>query len=62
MRYIGDFQSRMLLTFFYFTIVIPFALLVRVITDPLGVRSRRTTGWVSRRGDLTDLKSFRQQF
>lgn len=62
MRYIGDFQSRMLLTLFYFTIVVPFALIVRICTDPLRVRSRRRSGWVSRRPDLTDLKSFQQQF
>ena len=33
-RKIGKFQSRILLTFFYFVIVLPFGLAVRLFADP----------------------------
>jgi hypothetical protein len=32
---IGNFQARVLLTLFYFVVVPPFALVVRVLKDPL---------------------------
>lgn len=35
---IGDYQSRVILAFLYFTIVLPFGLLVRIFADPLNIR------------------------
>ena len=35
---IGDYQSRVILAFLYFTIVMPFGLLVRIFADPLNIR------------------------
>ena len=40
---IGDFQARLLLTVFYFVILAPFALGVRLWADPLGLK--RPGGW-----------------
>ena len=42
---IGDFQSRVVLSLFYFVIVFPFGLVVRLFGDPLKIRRRRETGW-----------------
>ena len=42
---IGDFQARVFLSLFYFVIVLPFGLLVRLFADPLGIKGRRTTTW-----------------
>jgi hypothetical protein len=47
---IGEFQSRAILSVFYFVIVLPFGLGVRLFTDPLAIRGRRQTGWM----DFTD--------
>jgi len=44
-RRLGDIQARVLLTVFYFTIVAPFALVVRLATDPLAVRRGTPKGW-----------------
>ena len=44
-RRIGDFQARALLTFFYFVILSPFALVVRWGSDPLALKSRTQKGW-----------------
>jgi hypothetical protein len=43
-RKIGDFQARVLLTLFYFVILAPFALGVRLLADPLGLK--HPGGWV----------------
>lgn len=41
---IGDFQARVLLTFFYYVILGPFALVLRR-SDPLGIRPAAAHGW-----------------
>ncbi len=41
---IGDWQARFLLIVFYFTVLPPFALLVR-LNDPLSIGRRSSTGW-----------------
>lgn len=42
---IGDFQARILLTVFYFVAIAPFAVLVRVATDPLALKPAAPRGW-----------------
>jgi hypothetical protein len=42
-RKIGDFQARLLLTIFYFVVLAPFAMGVRLFADPLGLK--RPGGW-----------------
>ena len=61
-RAIAEFQSRLLLTVFYFTVLVPFGLIARVLVDPL--RLRRSTGssaWVAR-ARQTDADTQRRQF
>ena len=41
---IGDFQARVLLTFFYYVILGPFALVLRR-SDPLGIVPGGDRGW-----------------
>jgi hypothetical protein len=46
---IGNYQSRILLAFFYFVVVTPFGLGVRLFSDPLHLRpSQNNTMWVKR--------------
>lgn len=42
---VGDFQARVVLSLFYFLIVFPFGMAVRLFGDPLKIRGRRETGW-----------------
>jgi len=44
-RKIGNFQARVLLTIFYFTIFCPFALAVQWSSDPVAIKSKTRTGW-----------------
>ena len=42
---IGDFQARLILGLFYFILLAPFALIVKVATDPLAIKARAQRGW-----------------
>lgn len=44
-RKIGDFQARIILTIFYFIILGPFALGVRLGSDPLAIKASTQRGW-----------------
>ena len=65
-HYLGDFQARLLLTFFYFTVLLPYGLVIRAFGDPLHIRlaSRRRlqSAWATRRSEETDLARARQAF
>lgn len=45
-RKVGEFQARVILVLFYFIILAPFSLLVR-LSDPLALR-KKTRGWEAR--------------
>ncbi len=61
-RYIGDFQSRLLLTIFYFTVLIPFGLLVRAFSDPLRLRSDSgSSAWIRRSNPSESLRQAQRQ-
>jgi hypothetical protein len=62
-REMGNYQSRVLLAFFYFVAVAPFGLLVRLFGDPL--QTKLSTGpsfWVTRAPISTELDEARRQF
>ena len=61
-RKIGDVQARVLLTIFYFVIVAPFALAVRVFADPLGLKPKTAKGWRPRPAGTPALEQARRQF
>ena len=46
-RKLGDFQARLILSFFYFVIVAPFSLLIRS-SDPLTLKRDTARGWIVR--------------
>jgi hypothetical protein len=61
--YIGDFQARALLTIFYFTVLAPFAMLSRLLGDPLHIRRwPGESGWAPRKASEADLRGARRQF
>ena len=62
-RHFGDFQSRVFLTLFYFTILAPFALFFRLLADPLGVRRvPEGNAWIRREERPTALDAARREF
>ena len=60
---IGTFQARVLLSLFYFVIVPPFALLVKLTKDPLQLRlSEGKSGWTERPEPPSSEAAARRQF
>ena len=59
----GNYQGRLLFAFFYFVVVTPFGIGVRLFSDPLKVkRGGRTTCWLERSPFSNELKKAREQF
>jgi len=53
-QWIGDQLGRVVLTIFYFTLFVPFALGVRIWGDPLDMRQKSAANWLDRKtNDLT---------
>lgn len=60
---VGDYQARIILTLFYFVVFAPFALVVRLATDPLSLKKGRPRGWQLReRDESTSMEWARRQF
>lgn len=57
---IGNFQSRVLLTIFYATIVLPFGLAARLFWDPLRIK-KRPTEWLEHPDEAYDVPWARRQ-
>lgn len=60
---LGNFQARMILGFFYFTILVPFGFISRVLLDPLNLKiSNRQTLWLEYDKEIEDIQTARRQF
>jgi hypothetical protein len=60
-RKIGQVQSFLILMVIYFCVIAPFALVVRHVVDPLGLRGARSWRWRSAGEDARTLSAMRQQ-
>jgi len=59
----GSFQSGVILSLLFFTIVLPFALAVRLLSDPLKLKYRgNKSHWLNRPETEVNLEQFRRQF
>ena len=60
---LGNYQGRLMFAFFYFVIVTPFGIGVRLFSDPLKVkRAGRATNWLERSSVKHGLEAGREQF
>ena len=59
----GGFQSRIILSFFFFIIVFPFAVAVKIFSDPLRIKPKQgQSHWLSVNEVKLDLEQSRRQF
>lgn len=59
----GSFQSRIILSLFFFILVSPFALAVKAFSDPLNIKHhRRTSQWLPKKEIKNGLEQYRRQF
>ena len=56
----GDYIARLFVNLFYFTILVPFALIAK-LSDPLGLRKAPNAGWVNRKPVSAKLEDARNQ-
>lgn len=64
-QFIGDFIARVVLSLFYFTLFVPFAVGVRLFGDPLGVKVKTKANpswWLERATRDSALDDARRQF
>ncbi|MBI4640406.1 MAG: hypothetical protein HY731_06910 [Candidatus Tectomicrobia bacterium] len=59
---IGNFQARLLLSLFYFVVILPMGLVVRLSSDPLKLRKGQGSLWIQRESSMKDLDEARRQF
>jgi hypothetical protein len=60
-HFMGDLLARVVLTVFYFTILLPFGLLTTLFGDPLNIKSKAKPDWLKREtGDQTVTEARRQ--
>jgi hypothetical protein len=59
----GSFQSRIILSLFYFIFVTPFALGLKIFSDPLKIKNKSSKShWLSRKETKYDFEQYRRQF
>lgn len=60
----GSFQSRVMLSFFFFVIVSPAAVLIKVLGDPLSIKRKKSmdTYWLAKTPSSTEIEDYRRQF
>lgn len=60
----GSFQSRTLLSLFFFVIVSPAAVLIKILGDPLRIKNTkpRESYWSAKTENPAELEDFRRQF
>lgn len=60
----GSFQSRVFLSFFFFLLITPAALLIKAVGDPLRIKKATANGsfWLTKTHTQEGLEDFRRQF
>lgn len=61
-HFLGDWLGRVVLTIFYFTVLIPFGIGVRLFSDPLKIKSQPDELWRSRTTGDQNLEEVTRQF
>jgi hypothetical protein len=60
----GSFQSRVMLSFFFFLLISPVALIIRTLGDPLKIKGKKTMSsyWSAKTPGSTEIDDYRRQF
>jgi len=59
----GGFQSRILLSFIFFILIAPFAIIIKIFSDPLNLKIQpRDTHWQERKEPSWSLEDYKRQF
>ena len=58
----GDYVARFITNLFFFTILVPFAIIAKTFTDPLGLRQTIASRWKTRKPVGVSIDEARSQF
>ena len=58
----GNYQGRLLLAAFYFIVLTPWGLMVRLLSDPLRTRTTSSSHWTERNTFSPDMEEAKRQF
>ena len=60
----GSFQSRVMLSFFFFLLISPVALIIRTLGDPLKIKGKKimSSYWSAKTPGSTEIADYRRQF
>jgi hypothetical protein len=60
----GSFQSRVMLSFFFFILISPAALIIKIVGDPLSIKRKKAmdTYWLPKMPSSTEIEEYRRQF
>lgn len=59
---ISNFQAKIILTLFYFLIITPFSIGVKLLSDPLSIKSkRRHSNWMNK-DTFPNIEGLKRQF
>lgn len=58
---IGTFQSRLILTLFYFTILLPVGIVFSLFKDALGIKAKRKSTWIAKVKQVETLEEMKEQ-
>ncbi len=62
-RRMGSYQSRVMLSFFFFVIISPAAIILKIFSDPLKIKKKNLdTFWQTREKTQDDIERARRQF
>lgn len=61
-RKIGRFQTRLLLSVFYFVFVLPLAVFLKLSSDPLKIKGLPTSNWTQKKCRADNFEQARRQF
>jgi hypothetical protein len=61
-HFMGNMVARVVLSLFYFTIFVPFAVVARLFTDPLGLKNSHENFWLARSTADQTLNEVARQF
>ncbi|GIW39972.1 MAG: hypothetical protein KatS3mg076_0549 [Candidatus Binatia bacterium] len=59
---VGVFNTRVIMTLLYFVVVLPFGIVVRVVSDPLRLKPPPGSNWSAVLPRSRDLDSVREQY
>ena len=61
-KFIGDIVARVVLSIFYFTVLLPFGIGATFFGDTLGLKKQSESNWETRETPPATLESARRQF